>query len=760
MGLASSLIFIWPGTAASIPAGWERETALDDLYPVIVTPEDGPGSLDGVSEHLHIIGGGTHTVNGEESVYASTPNPNGTKSAAATHGHTHAIQTVRASTNNSGWAANNPRHIDVIFIRPADGSRSGVPPGAWSLHADPASLADWSMPSAPKDVLIRGAVGDSLLTATGSNDPHTHTAAHTHWAKNSSLPSAASGAVYATGTGATEAATGTHVHSVSWGSFDPGMGTAASEPGWQKFGVVQNDASIERLAHGTIAFYLGTQEDIPADWALIEMTNFYGFVKGAADGGEVGDTGGDITFDHTHEGVEHADEDGSHNPQHGGFANQANAVCGTTGSGTARASGSHQHYWFLGPATSTIGPPSDGGVYLTGVYPPCIYTLLLEYQGLVVDLGAADATAEAPAVSIYAPTSITLGVTTSTATAPSIEVLAPLDVGVTLDCAGGTAAAPAIGVVAPIVRDLSAAPATAAAPDIVVSPDPAELTLGLASVSSTAPDLVVDGSSHITLGLAKATAEAPAIEVFRSIGIDLRPASAAASAPDLVVVPDPTALTLGLASGTASAPDLAVDARSNLVLTPAAATASAPDLVVVPDPSTLTLGLATAGAEAPSIFARLPDVFIIDPRRKNVPLIEHRVPSMLWEDRYFIVPKEDTPMTADRRAQIAAERRNSYLGICGYGPPTRFFVKDPDSTLDYGVDWAGELKPGDEIESSRWTISPPAQMMSNEEDFGPDAAVIWLSGGTDGSLYRVRNKITTAAGMVLRACFDIRIANR
>jgi hypothetical protein len=33
MAIAASIIFIWPSTNASIPAGWERETTLDAKYP-------------------------------------------------------------------------------------------------------------------------------------------------------------------------------------------------------------------------------------------------------------------------------------------------------------------------------------------------------------------------------------------------------------------------------------------------------------------------------------------------------------------------------------------------------------------------------------------------------------------------------------------------------------------------------------------------------------------------------------------------------
>ena len=65
-----------------------------------------------------------------------------------------------------------------------------------------------------------------------------------------------------------------------------------------------------------------------------------------------------------------------------------------------RASGSHVHFWVLGPATSTIGVPSLE-------YPPCVYALLLEYTAsvpnLFADIDCLPSVSQAHSIVLYTP---------------------------------------------------------------------------------------------------------------------------------------------------------------------------------------------------------------------------------------------------------------------------------------------------------------------------------------------------------------------
>lgn len=71
------------------------------------------------------------------------------------------------------------------------------------------------------------------------------------------------------------------------------------------------------------------------------------------------------------------------------------------------------------------------------------------------------------------------------------------------------------------------------------------------------------------------------------------------------------------------------------------------------------------------------------------------------------------------------------------------FVKDPDSVLDYRVDWSAWLD-GDTIIAS--TFTPADDTLTVDLDlFTTTTATVWLSGGTLGKT-TVTNHITTAAG--------------
>ena len=74
------------------------------------------------------------------------------------------------------------------------------------------------------------------------------------------------------------------------------------------------------------------------------------------------------------------------------------------------------------------------------------------------------------------------------------------------------------------------------------------------------------------------------------------------------------------------------------------------------------------------------------------------------------------------------------------------FVKDPDATLDYQVDWTTWLSgDSDTISSSTWTISGSG-LTEDSSSNTTQVATIWLSGGTEGSSYEVTNRIITANG--------------
>ena len=71
------------------------------------------------------------------------------------------------------------------------------------------------------------------------------------------------------------------------------------------------------------------------------------------------------------------------------------------------------------------------------------------------------------------------------------------------------------------------------------------------------------------------------------------------------------------------------------------------------------------------------------------------------------------------------------------------FVKDPDATLDYTLDWSDYLG-GDEIATSAWVV--PEGLTKVSESSTTTLATVWLSGGAAFTTYRVTNRVTTVGG--------------
>ena len=83
------------------------------------------------------------------------------------------------------------------------------------------------------------------------------------------------------------------------------------------------------------------------------------------------------------------------------------------------------------------------------------------------------------------------------------------------------------------------------------------------------------------------------------------------------------------------------------------------------------------------------------------------------------------------------------------------FVQDPDASLDYMVDWTAWLG-ADTIATSLWILDT-ANLTSFDESNDTVKAVVWLTGGVNGSSCLVTNRITTAAGRINDQSFIVRV---
>jgi hypothetical protein len=82
--------------------------------------------------------------------------------------------------------------------------------------------------------------------------------------------------------------------------------------------------------------------------------------------------------------------------------------------------------------------------------------------------------------------------------------------------------------------------------------------------------------------------------------------------------------------------------------------------------------------------------------------------------------------------------------------------KDPADILDYQINWALPLN-GDIITTSTWAISDPS-LIQTAAAFTASTTTIWLSAGTLGVTYSVKNKIVTAGGRTFDQTVNITIS--
>lgn len=90
-----------------------------------------------------------------------------------------------------------------------------------------------------------------------------------------------------------------------------------------------------------------------------------------------------------------------------------------------------------------------------------------------------------------------------------------------------------------------------------------------------------------------------------------------------------------------------------------------------------------------------------------------------------------------------------------------FYLKDPDSRVDYAVDWRGYLD-GQIIAASGWSVSPDQAggVTIEAESFDLERAAATLSGGVPGQIYAVANRVTLSDGSIDERTITVRVEER
>jgi hypothetical protein len=98
------------------------------------------------------------------------------------------------------------------------------------------------------------------------------------------------------------------------------------------------------------------------------------------------------------------------------------------------------------------------------------------------------------------------------------------------------------------------------------------------------------------------------------------------------------------------------------------------------------------------------------------------------------------------------------MSIFKYDATGPYIEKDPRALLDYTVDWTDWLATSAAISSSVWSADDGVVVASSMTSAGK--ATCWVSGGTNGLTYTIRNWIRTDKGREDARSFRLKVGNR
>ena len=90
-----------------------------------------------------------------------------------------------------------------------------------------------------------------------------------------------------------------------------------------------------------------------------------------------------------------------------------------------------------------------------------------------------------------------------------------------------------------------------------------------------------------------------------------------------------------------------------------------------------------------------------------------------------------------------------------------FYLKDPQSRVDYAIDWSTYLD-GQTIEASLWLVTPDEAggVAAEEASFESARTAARLAGGVIGHCYSVSNRVTLSDGSTDVRSITLRVEAR
>jgi hypothetical protein len=91
-----------------------------------------------------------------------------------------------------------------------------------------------------------------------------------------------------------------------------------------------------------------------------------------------------------------------------------------------------------------------------------------------------------------------------------------------------------------------------------------------------------------------------------------------------------------------------------------------------------------------------------------------------------------------------------------------YIPKDPNATLQFGIDWADWLDAGDSITTSTFQVETTGTNLITIVDTSvvSNIASATLSGGTTGTVYTIANTISTVEGWTDTRRFRVKVDKR
>jgi len=298
MRIPEDIILIWPGTNASIPTNWVRETSLDSKFPKGWGVED-PDITGGADTHLHTMSVHNHTLTLHTHVatYLSTGvtgiedenrQPGAGGEIAAQHGHTGTTgnNTVSVSGNsavgNTGSVSNDPPNRKVIFIKASIGARlEANMVTLWNSNTAP---ANWSLVTEFQGRYLKGAstgADSDLITDNGSlTNIHDLTHGHTGGSHDHGNVIVVTNVYTYLNHVGNWSIIGLHNHTVATGSVAVSVNDFTSsvalsgtiEPVYTKLQAIKKGL-LGVKEKGIIGLWLRDVADIPKGWLLMDGSN-------------------------------------------------------------------------------------------------------------------------------------------------------------------------------------------------------------------------------------------------------------------------------------------------------------------------------------------------------------------------------------------------------------------------------------------------------------------------------------------------------